>query len=228
MKCWICEADANSGEHLVKASDIRAIFGSVSQSKPLFLHTEQRRNRSVKGIKANFLKSRARICAKCNNQLTQPHDRAWERLSRHLRSREPILRARDLIRLHKVFPGTVKRSMLGVHLYFVKAFGCQIAEHNVPIDLPPFSRALLQGIPHPNVYLGISPQVDKGLRSTGHSDITAAKLNGHIAYAVWFYILDRLTVRVMYAEPGERRQGLVDAWHPSNVKKCIRISSIGT
>lgn len=225
MECWICGADADSGEHLVKASDVRSVFGVVSQKKPLFFHTEEKRNQLIKGVKVSSLKSSAKICAKCNNQRTQPHDRAWEKLSLYLRLREPPFRVGDRVRLHKVFPGSVRDSVLGVHLYFVKIFGCQIAEHEIPIDIELFSEALLNGKPHPNIYLAICPQIDKGLKSIGRSAITTEKLGDRIVFAVWFYILDKFTVRVMYAEPGERRHGLIDAWHPSSIRKCIRISA---
>ena len=225
MNCWICGANADTGEHRVKASDLRAIFRSVSQNRPLFLHTEQKRNQLVKGIKAGILKSRARLCATCNNQRTQPHDRAWERLSCYLRSRGRPLRVGDRIHLHKVFPGSVRKSMLSVHLYFVKRLGCEIAEHNVPINLGSFSGAILQEGPHPNVYLAICPQIEKNARGAGGSDITAVKVGERIVYAVWFYILDKFTVRVIYAEFGERRRGLVNAWHPSKISKCLQIGA---
>lgn len=227
MKCWICGvAQANTGEHLIKASDIRSVFGTVAPKKPLFFHTERSRNRQVRGTKAAILKSRARICGACNNQRTQPHDRAWEKLSYFLRARQAPIKKGDRIRLQKVFPGSVKRSMLDVHLFFLKVYGCQIAEHDVPIDLGPFSEAILQTHPHPYVYLTIGPDLGKGPRSVGGSDITAAKVGDRIVYAVWFYFLDRFSVRVMYAEPGEHRQGLVDAWHPSNISKCLRIAAV--
>lgn len=225
MNCWICGDIADSGEHLVKASDLRSIFGHVSQDRPLFFHTENRRNQFVKGIKANILKSAARICTECNNQRTQPYDRAWERLSQYLRLRNQPLRVGNRIHLHKVFPGAVQISMLRVHLYFVKRFGCEIAEHKIPIHLPALAEAILEEKAHPKIYLAFCPPVDINARGAGGSDITAVKLGERTVYAVWFYILDRLTVRVMYAEPEERRQGLADSWHPSRISKCIRVAA---
>ena len=57
MNCWICGSPANSGEHRIKASDLRLVFGHVSQKHPLLLHNEIQRNRPIKGIKADALKS---------------------------------------------------------------------------------------------------------------------------------------------------------------------------
>jgi hypothetical protein len=41
MKCWICGNEAQTGEHLIKASDMRAIFGpSASNQAPLRAHSD--------------------------------------------------------------------------------------------------------------------------------------------------------------------------------------------
>ncbi len=226
MKCWICGEEAITGEHLIKASDLRSVFGHVSQRNPVYFHTALRRNQPVGGIKSDKLKSNALICARCNNQRTQPYDLAWDQLSRYLRGKRPAIRSGDWISLEKVFPGATQQSMLRVHLFFVKLFGCAIAEHNVPIDLDSFAKALLSGTPHPNVYIAISPHVDRpGMKSVGYSDLQTAQLNGRVAFGVWMYVLDGFSVRVMYALPTERRRdGLVRAWHPSTVRKCIRVA----
>ena len=34
------------------------------------------------------------------------------------------------------------------------------------------------------------------------------------AFATWFYCIGGLAVNVMFAADGERREGLIDAWHP--------------
>lgn len=225
MKCWICGEGAHSGEHQLKASDLRAIFGHVRQTQPVFRHSGSRRNVAVKGLNADLMKSSALLCARCNNERTQPYDRAWERLSAFLRSRRQI-RGRDRIDLGKVFPGAVHKSMLYVHLFFVKLFGCLIAENSIPIDLIGFSSSILSSTAHPKVYLAISPYIDEiPTGSAGYSDLDTAQLDGRLVYATWLYILDRFSIRVMYAEPTEHRRGLIDSWHPSTIKKCIRVSS---
>jgi len=226
MKCWICGADADTGEHRIKRSDLKSVFGHISPDHPLYLSNARRRNERVNGLKANALKLKAKICGKCNNQLTSSHDYAWEKLSRYFRSRNRALKHNERIGLHKVFPGTVKRSMVCVHLYFVKLLGCHIVEHRMPIDLGPFSQALLHGTAHPLVYLAFCTPLDTEHKSAGYSDIDVIKRYGRIIAASWIYHLDHFSVRVMYAEPGERRQGLIDSWHRSMVTKRIRIASI--
>lgn len=226
MRCWICGGKACTGEHSIKKSDLRAIFGQVSQSKPLLRHTAQKRNVPIKGLNVDLLKSGGLICAHCNNQRTQLADRAWEVFSKSLRSK-PSIRSGSCIDLAKIFPGSVKRSMLNVHLYFVKLFGCLIAEKSLPIDIAGFSQAVLTGAAHPKVYLVVSPfTYGLSFSSVGYSDLCCAQSNGSITYATWTLTLDRFSIRIIYAEASERRIGLVESWHPSTITKRLKVAKL--
>lgn len=220
MKCWICGNDATTGEHKTKASDLRAEFPDVTQKKPIFLHTGQEKNQKIGSVKSDKLKFNARICAECNNVRTANYDRAWESLSKFLREKDPPINNGDLICLDKVFSDSVARSMLDVHLFFVKLFGCIIIDNGLPIDIVPFSEAIMCQKPHPKVYIAFGPALDLG---TGSTDMHVAinNLNGKCAFATWFYIVGSVLVNVVYAEPNERRQGLIDAWHPSTISNSI-------
>lgn len=224
MKCWICGDEANSGEHLIKASDLKSLFGHVTQNKPIYFHTSAKRNQLIRGIKSDKLKYRARICSRCNNERTQQHDRAWEMLSEYLRSRTPPIQKGTVIRLDKVFPGAVQRSMLNLHLFFLKLFGCLIAEYSIPLDISKFSTAILGETPHPKVHIAFWTGLhDQSLKHVGRTPVQTATLNRKIVYAEWFYIIDRVAVNIIYAEPTEHRKGLVHAWHPSTVGKRVRV-----
>jgi hypothetical protein len=218
MKCWICGDEATTGEHKTKASDLRALYSDVSQKTPLFLHTDQRKNQKVGSIKSNKFKFDSLICSFCNNARTARHDKAWEKLSKFLREESSPIKKGDKISLQRVFPETVSESMLDVHLFFVKLFGCAIVECSVPIDICPFSEAILQLIPHPKVFIAFGSSLNMG---TGLTDIETAKLNGRCVYATWFYILEPIAVNVIYSEPSEKREGLIHAWHPSTISENI-------
>lgn len=224
MKCWICGSEANSGEHLIKASDLKSVFGHVTQKSPLFFHSDHRRNRPIAGIKSNKLKYKARLCTSCNNVLTQPHDIAWEKLSKYLRNRQPHIKPKMLIRLNRTFPGSVSKSMLAVHLYFLKLFGCLITENDIPINIDQFSQSILNGKPHPQVWLAFRTGLQHpNIKHVGCSQVETVQSGRRVVFASWFYVIDKLAINVMYAEPGEHRRGLVDAWHPSHIGKHIRI-----
>jgi hypothetical protein len=111
--------------------------------------------------RSDRLKSKALICQYCNSTRTQPHDKAWEKLSEYLRANHQLLKTRKHIRLDKVFPGSVKSSMLDVHLYFAKLFGCRIVEHRIPINITPFLEAILQQKPHPKLFLSLGFSSEK-------------------------------------------------------------------
>ena len=224
MKCWICGDDATTGEHLIKHSDLKSQFGKVSQNKPLFLHRDGNLNYKLKTIKRDpLLKSSALICAACNNDRTSDYDRAWEKLSGYLRKKSPAIKSGDIIKLEKIFPGSAKISMLRVHLYFVKLFGCAISAHNVPIDIKPFSFGLLYEKPVNNVYLKFIPSNGMG---TGMTNMETANIKDRCAFATWFYVVGNIAVNVMFAVPGEQRQGLRCSWHPSNMSKRVKIGSV--
>ena len=93
----------------------------------------------------------------------------------------------------------------------------------MPIDLSPFSEALLREQPHPHLYLSVCAPIERSRRAVGASDVRTASLGGRIRMAVWFYFLDKFVIRIIYAETGERRQGVVESWHPKTVSKIIRV-----
>lgn len=215
MKCWICgNEEATTREHRSKASDLRSLFGNPTQADPLYLHTDQRRNRKVGSLKADALKFTHRICLTCNSTTTQPHDYAWAEFSLALRSRRPVLAPGETLRFSQVFPYDTRRRMLNLHLYFVKLFGSQIVEGKMGIDTTSFSQAILGGTPHANLYLAFGRMADMPVAMAGGSDVAVAVLDGKVAFASWLYQVGDLCVNVMYAAEGEQRGGLVNAWHP--------------
>src|ERR1700720_103268 len=75
--CWICgAANANSGEHMIKKSDLRDVLGKPSQAAPFYFHKPALEGKAVGSLKHDILKSAAPMCAYCNNTRTQPHDLA--------------------------------------------------------------------------------------------------------------------------------------------------------
>jgi hypothetical protein len=151
--CWICnDKEADSGEHMTKRSDLASVLGKPTQDRPLYFHDIERQNRRVTGLNSGILKSPIRICQQCNSTHTQPHDRAWECMSKQLRERE--LFVGRWVRANKIFPCRTRPHMIRVQLYFLKLFGCMLCEaketgHDLGIDVATFSHAFMMGMPHP-------------------------------------------------------------------------------
>jgi hypothetical protein len=127
--CWICRTKpGTTREHLIKKSDLKALFETGGRHGPYFYSDANRVNQLVQGLKSNTLKSPVLICAGCNGAKTQPHDLTWEWMSNWLRVNRQHLRLDRIIRPNRIFHYDTHRQMLNVHLYFLKLFGGLISE----------------------------------------------------------------------------------------------------
>jgi hypothetical protein len=225
VKCWICGAPATTGEHWIKASDLRSVFGTCSQLIPLYFHAPHKRNIPVGSIKADRLKFKGRICHRCNTTVTQPHDKAWEKLSSYLQKKIASDSKTVIIDLSKPFPGATKKELLNVHLYFVKLFGCHITEHSIPIDIAPFSKAILTNSAHGNVFLAFGNSVNVTNRKiAGMTPIQAIEKNGSPVFAAWFYIVGNVAIEILFAIDHRLIPRNLNAIHPSDPSKSLRLT----
>ena len=139
----------------------------------------------------------------------------------------PRLLARGTFRANWLFPYNTRREMRNLHLYFTKLFGCMVVEGEIPIDTAPLAKAIMSGQPHPHLYLAFG-QLAMPVELVGGSDIDTLQIDGKVAVATWLYNVNDLAVNVMYALPGEQRQGLEVAWHPHMGSQRLRFSRFGT
>ena len=68
---------------------------------------------------------------------------------------------------------------------------------------------------------------DRGLQKIRHPvrhKFNSPGADGKTRFVSWFYDLPHVWVLVMFAEPGERRDGLVGAWHPSSGDKVLTMA----
>ena len=116
--------------------------------------------------------------------------------------------------------------MLNVHLFFVKLFGCMLAEakangFDVPIEISPFSTAIMSDRPHAEVHLQFGR--DDGI--IGRSNLHCWKTNpDRSVLTAWLYELDRIAVSVMYVQAG-RFEHRRDLWHPRTSSKRFQIAN---
>lgn len=80
--CCLCGAAASlTGEHKVKASAIRAMFGNDSMVIGTF---GEQQYRNAQGPKSKAFHYAAGLCADCNGARTQPADREFDRLHKRV------------------------------------------------------------------------------------------------------------------------------------------------
>lgn len=227
MKCWICGDIAKTGEHLLKSSDLRSHYGRVTPAKPIYFHTKQKRNSPLLSVKDKRLVCRAKICAKCNNDRTQPYDRAWEAFSSNVRNNWRAISKKGKIDLAKIFPGSSRQQALNVHLYFIKLFGCRIVENSVPIDIAKFSDALLKATPHDEVYLIVSETPPTAYHKIAAlTEMHARNVGSVTQKAAWIYTVGPLSMKVGYLSKDASEMPWPNSWHPSKPGKILKLAKL--
>lgn len=227
FRCWICGGPANSGEHTLKASNIRDYFSLTRRSHRLFRHGQGKKNQVVQGPKSDALKSPARICQQCNNSLTQPYDLAWDQLFAHLHHDWLLIAKNGEISLSQVFPNAVAASSLDVHLRFVKTFGCLVVEGSIPIDTAPLATALRQRVAHPGIALCIvktprSRVVNKFARV---SDVETWQFpRGTVELAAYVETYAPVSIRVEFSTKAPKLWS-PNAWHPSAATDIVKLGN---
>lgn len=214
--CWICGRPADSSEHMVKASDVRQVFGHITQYSPIFRHSSDQPNLAVPGIRSENLRFSRSICAHCNNSRTQSHDKAWEIMSRGIRELDPPLYPGAIIPIDCFFPGNAEAQVRNIHLFFTKLFGCTAVEHGAPLPVTEFAQSIVKGEPHPNIrliFVHIPPGSSRYAIHVG--PIQLENKSGRTA-AHWYYSVGTVGVFLSYAERLEERMTRDVGWHPDD------------
>lgn len=226
MKCWICRTEATSGEHHIKKSDLKMLYPSVCQKRPIYHIRNGILKKEIGSIRSKSFMFDSLICSECNNARTQDYDKAWEKLSKYLYQNWIIIKINGFIDLYDVFGDNYIVNMLFVQLYFAKIFGCKIKESSSPIDLELFSKSILNAKEHPYLYISIrdSVEIKKGNRAV-LSDIEIYTGNEKIIYAHLFYTVGSVTVDMIYC-PDTSMIDLNGAEKPSVMKKILNLSRL--
>jgi hypothetical protein len=203
--CWICGDPATTGEHKAKRSDLKAVFGEVSQQDPLIFNGGRQKNRRVGSLDSPFMKWIDVLCADCNNRRTRSHDRAWEEFSRELLSDVALLVPGATILLSNILGVDHGRIMLGVHHYLAKAFGCLAAQElrfAAKIDLLGLGQSIREGRAYPALFfdVGVPPRVSNGpIVSASDPQLYLNPYDGSCGLATWFYNVNGVCALVAYA-----------------------------
>lgn len=233
MKCWICGGAAESGEHRAKKSDLAMVFRGVTQQTPIYEKSvpsgQNPKIQKIGSLKSDKLKWDSKLCHECNTTRSQPFDYAWAILSAYLQSNQNRLKNSKKLKLQSVFPGSVTKSMLNVHLYFIKMFGCILTEHNVPIPIQGFSESILNGSSHPNVYLGIGYRGEftkKNVVLVTPIESLTEENSSVIHFASWQYWIRNVFIDVIYSINPDYLMVVNEFWHPDKTQKIMRLSEI--
>jgi hypothetical protein len=213
-RCWICGAPADSREHKPKKSDLKGVFGSVSQKAPLRMHTLDRSNRPIGSFDASALKWEKSLCHACNTTLTKPHDKAWEAVSDWLRTRTPPIAAGMVVRATEALPNNTRALLVNMHLFWVKAMGCYLIANDSAFDLSTLAKAIRGGKAEADLYLefGLGRLLGDQLQVAAQG-IFNKGADGSVNEALVSWTIGTLAVRVFYLRGSSaKRNG--GRWHP--------------
>ena len=129
-ECCLCGATGNlTGEHKIKASALREIFGRDAMVIGHFDGTSE--PRLAQGPKSSALHFGARMCGECNSARTQPADRAFDRFKQRAAEKQADEPDAESMFPVESFPDGAPET-LDVFRYFAKLLCCQIADINGP------------------------------------------------------------------------------------------------
>lgn len=137
--CWMCGAPADSREHKFKKSDLVRRYGAqpFKNVGGVFHSTPLREIKNVPGPSAKTLTYEPVICSHCNNVVSQPLDKAYQKFEQWLFENVDVVFQRRFILLNDVFDSDIENGGIYLYKYFSKIFGCRLADsgEQVPKDI---------------------------------------------------------------------------------------------
>lgn len=224
MVCWICGEEANTGEHLIKASDIKLHFPDITQRNPAFVSTRTKLNIPIGSRKSKHLHSKALLCQDCNSIKTRKYDEAWSKLSSYLYINKLKIGNTNKFNLNSALK-EVSNGAIFCHLYFVKLLGCAVLGETNDVALKlRFSRCLLEARQHPDVFLQF---INSSEYCLGVSDLHVDRdPSNHLARAYWGYLCGNIWIRVCYIDPTAYQLEFPRGWNPHQHSTIIKLTPV--
>jgi len=209
---------------------LRSYFPQISKDSQIFKHTDETDtslNYRINSPKSSYLKLGYSICKKCNNELTQPYDYAWDILLEYLQKNWSIIIKNGSFSLANIFSKDSRKYARHVHLYFVKLFGCKLVDESVSINTARFSEALISETPHRDVFLTFAnaPEIPTNDELLGF--ISRVEFGNYDSclpdIALWTYMLHPVSIRISYLSRSSPREYRLNAWHPSQPSTQVNL-----
>ena len=128
--CWICLNIADSEEHKFKASDLKRFHGKKMNA--FYISSKVVELNSYKDKNLKFPKV---ICTNCNNNLTRPHDDAYDKFVIFcFENNEQILKTQS-INFEEIYGVNWEIEKVNLYRYYAKQAGCKIVTSNIKTDL---------------------------------------------------------------------------------------------
>jgi hypothetical protein len=132
--CWWCGGVADSREHRHKASDLRREFGrpEYEAGDVIISRSEDHPEVLLPGPNSKVAKFSNNFCARCNNERSQPFDRAYDTFIEWFLANEEAVERTGVVPLDEIFDDYTIGSF-NVLRYFGKHIGCRIADNGFTV-----------------------------------------------------------------------------------------------
>lgn len=133
--CWWCGRRADSREHKYKRTDLARIYGHGpyrGESGPA-RYGGGGHERSIQGPNSNEAKFDPNLCARCNNERSQPMDQAYDRFIDFVDERARTIISTRGFSWADVFGERWVSGSRGVKQYYVKHAGCRLADAGLEV-----------------------------------------------------------------------------------------------
>ncbi len=121
QKCWICNKNvANSGEHKIKAAEIRKLMGNKRFDG--FYKGEENKLITIENSKDKNLKFPKVICDECNNNKTAQSDKAYTDFVSFITDNYDSLHAQRKIDFKEIYGENWSKRKIELYRYFAKHF----------------------------------------------------------------------------------------------------------
>lgn len=200
------------------------LLGPVSRENPVFFHTKNQINKRVGSFKNEVFKFSKIMCARCNNTVTQPYDKAWETASSWFFKNENFIKEGDKFRWNRIFPNDTRKNMIFVQLFFTKLMGCCLHVSGYQFDRKEFSKSIISGRINPSIYLKLNVSQNP---SFGVSDLVINPVNSknEVEEAAWSYQIGKLHIHVFFLHCRKINRSQNGEWHPNQNSNRIIVQS---
>ena len=132
--CWWCGAPAASAEHKQKRSDLIREFGPAPWANGgMELRRTDGTHTRFAGPNSKVVKFEKTLCARCNNQRSQPFDLAYDTFIKHVQEHEHKVVRNGRVDLREVYGEAWEDGSKDLRRYFAKHVGCRLAHDGIEI-----------------------------------------------------------------------------------------------
>src|SRR5699024_4524310 len=135
-QCWWCGEVATTAEHRIKKSTLKRIATSSDGTinpQNIFKKSVNYQGPLKSNNKGAQIRWPANLCGKCNNDTSQPYDKAYDAFEQYVVDYHDEICQKSRLKWADVYGKKHRESSKDLARYFAKQLGCMLATQRLPI-----------------------------------------------------------------------------------------------